>query len=78
MRCLRHPQLARVVGDALADERTYAQVEDLMLLVRAVALVEQGRLLAKGGLWEMSACEVRLPNAPPAGRPAMKWGHRRG
>lgn len=60
-------KLARVVGDAMADERSLCQVGDLMLHVRAVALVEQGRLLAKGDPWEMRACEVRLPDASPTG-----------
>lgn len=60
-------KLARVVGDAMADERSLCQVGDLMLQARAVALVEQGRLLAKGDPWEMRACEVRLPDAPPTG-----------
>ncbi len=36
-------------------------VDDLMLHVRAVALVEQRRLLAKGDPWEMRACPLRFP-----------------
>ena len=60
-------KLARVVGDTMASDRAQFQVGDLMLHVRAVALVEQGRLLAKGDPWEMRACEVRLPDAPPTG-----------
>jgi len=58
-------KLASVVGDALAIEG--AQVGDLMLLVRAVALVEQRRLLAKGDPWKMRSCEVRLSGALPTG-----------
>jgi hypothetical protein len=60
-------KLARVIGGALADERAWCNVGDLMLQARAVALVEQGRLLAKGDPWEMRACEVRLPDAPATG-----------
>ncbi|WP_297370654.1 DUF3658 domain-containing protein [Acidocella sp.] len=60
-------KMARMVGGALVSDKVYGQVGDLMLLVRAVALVEQGRLLAKGNPWEMRACEVRLPDASPTG-----------
>lgn len=60
-------KLARVVGDTLASERARFQVGDLMLHIRAVALMEQGRLLAEGDPWDMRACKVRLPNAPPTG-----------
>lgn len=60
-------KLARVVGETLASERARFQVGDLMLLVRAVALVEQGRLLAEGDPWDMRACKVRLPDGRSAG-----------
>jgi hypothetical protein len=60
-------KLARVVGDTLASERARFQVGDLMLLVRAVALVEQGRLLAKGDPWQMRSCEVRIAEAHSTG-----------
>ncbi|MDR3416594.1 MAG: DUF3658 domain-containing protein [Nevskia sp.] len=60
-------KLAHVVGDTLASERARFQVGDLMLHVRAVALMEQGRLLAEGDPWDMRACKVRLPDALPTG-----------
>lgn len=60
-------KLARVVGGALLSDSAYGQVGDLMLQARAVALVVQGRLLAKGDPWEMGACEVRLPDPPSSG-----------
>ncbi len=60
-------KLARVVGETLVSERADLQVGDLMLLARAVSLVEQGRLLAKGDPWQMKSCEVRLPDASQVG-----------
>jgi hypothetical protein len=60
-------KLARVVGDTLVSERSRFQVGDLMLHVRAVALMAQGRLLADGDPWDMRSCKVRLPDPPPTG-----------
>jgi hypothetical protein len=58
-------RLARVVGDTLASDRARFQASDLMLHVRAVALMEQGHLLADGDPWDMRSCKVRLPDASP-------------
>ena len=51
---------ARVIGGALGRGRAYMQVGDVMLLVRLVALVEAGRLVADGDPWNMRECFVRL------------------
>ncbi len=59
-------RLARVVGDAMASERARFQVGDLMLHVRAVALMLHGRLLADGDPWDIRACKVRLSDDPDA------------
>ena len=32
-----------------------------MLMMRVVALVEAGKLLADGDPWDMRACRIRLP-----------------
>jgi hypothetical protein len=42
-------------------ERAYQQVGDVMLLVRLVALVAAGRLVADGDPWDMRTCRVWLP-----------------
>jgi len=42
-------------------------VGDLMLHVRAVALMLHGRLLAEGEPWDIRACKVRLPDGLPTG-----------
>ncbi|MGE8131902.1 DUF3658 domain-containing protein [Methylobacterium sp. NPDC080182] len=53
--------VASVIGRAFGEiSEPYSQVGDLMLQVRLVALVEQGRLLAEGDPWERSSC-IRLP-----------------
>lgn len=57
----------RLIGDAFCHDKAYMQIGDLMLQSRIVALVEQGRFIAKGDPWEMRACEVRLPDALPTG-----------
>lgn len=55
-------KMARLVGDVMGyDCEPYIQVGDLMLLTRAVALIDEGKLLADGDLWDMRACRVRLP-----------------
>ena len=54
-------KVARVVGEALGqNSEPYYQIGDLMLLMRIVALVEQGKLLAEGDPWKMSSL-IRLP-----------------
>jgi hypothetical protein len=54
---------AYVIGSTLAHTcEPYIQVGDVMLLVRLVALVEEGKLLADGDPWDMRACRVRLPD----------------
>lgn len=68
-------KLARVVGDAMASERARFQVSDLMLHVRAVALMLHGRLLADDDPWDMRACKVRLPDDLPTGRSAAFRDH---
>jgi hypothetical protein len=39
----------------------YMQVGPVMLLTRLVALVDDGKLLADSGPWDMRSCRVRLP-----------------
>lgn len=54
---------AYVIGSTLAHNcAPYIQVDDVMLLARLVALVEEGKLLADGDPWDMRACRVRLPD----------------
>jgi hypothetical protein len=43
------------------NSEPYMQVGDMMLLVRVVALVSEGKLLADGDPWDMRSCRVRLP-----------------
>jgi hypothetical protein len=53
---------ARIVGDAMGyNMEPYIQVGDLMLLMRIVALVEEGKLLADSDPWDMTTCRLRLP-----------------
>ena len=52
--CISHQ--CRVRHD---DDSPYIQVGDMMLLVRIVALVERGALVAEGDPWDMSS-KVRL------------------
>ena len=40
----------------------YMQVDNVMLLARLVALVEERKLLADGDPWDVWACRVRLPD----------------
>jgi hypothetical protein len=55
-------KVARVVGDTMGlNLKPYWQVGDLMLRVRVVALVGEGKLLADGDPWDMHSCSVRLP-----------------
>ena len=51
---------ARIVGNALSHDHTFAQVGDLMLLARLVALIETGKLIADGNPWDIRTCLVRL------------------
>jgi len=52
---------AYVIGSTMAHNcEPYMQVGDVMLLVRLVALVEEGKLLADSDPWDMWACRVRL------------------
>ena len=54
---------AYVIGSTMAHNRTpYRQVDDVMLLARLVALIEERKLLADGDPWDMRACRVRLPD----------------
>lgn len=53
---------ARIVGNALYYDHTFAQVGDLMLLARLVALIEAGKLIADGDPWDLQTCLVRLPS----------------
>jgi hypothetical protein len=57
----------RLIDDAFCHDKAYMQIGDLMLQARIVVLVEQGRLVAMGNLWEMRSCEVRLPDALSTG-----------
>ena len=54
-------KVARVVGDAMGyNSEPYIQVGDSMLLMRIVALVDEGKLLAEGDPWKWTSL-VRLP-----------------
>jgi hypothetical protein len=54
---------ARIVGMTMAHNcEPYMQVGDIMLLVRVVDLIDQGKLLAQGEPWDMHACRLRLPD----------------
>jgi hypothetical protein len=54
---------AYIVGAAMGSaSEPYFQVGDMMLLVRVVALVEQGKLLVEGNPWKMQSSRVRLPS----------------
>jgi uncharacterized protein DUF3658/uncharacterized protein DUF1835 len=54
---------AHVIGSAMAHNcDPYMQVDDVMLLARLVALIEERKLLADGDPWDMRACRVRLPD----------------
>ena len=56
-------EAAYVIGSTMAHNcEPYMQVDDVMLLARLVALVEEGKLLADGDPWDMRACRVRLPD----------------
>lgn len=55
--------VASIIHEAFGESsEPYRQVGDLMLQVRLVALVEQGRLLADGDPWKRSS-RIRLPAA---------------
>jgi len=54
-------KLARVIGDTMAfNLEPYMQTGDVMLLARAIALIDEGKLLAEGDPWDMHSCRVRL------------------
>ncbi|MGN8097613.1 DUF3658 domain-containing protein [Methylobacterium sp. 22177] len=55
--------VASIIHEAFGESsEPYRQVGDLMLQMRLVALVEQGRLLAEGDPWNRSS-RIRLPAA---------------
>jgi hypothetical protein len=55
--------VARIVGETMGYNcEPYMQVGDVMLRMRLVALVEEGKLLADGDPREMRSCRVRLPD----------------
>lgn len=54
-------KVARIVGEALANQREFAQCSDLFLASRVRALAQAGRLEARGNPIKMRFSEVRLP-----------------
>jgi hypothetical protein len=53
---------ARVIGDFMGHtSEQYLQTGDVLLFARVAALVEAGKLLADGDLWQPWTCRVRLP-----------------
>jgi hypothetical protein len=55
--------VAYVIGSTMAHNREpYMQCDDVILLARLAALVEEGELLADGDPWNMKTCRVRLPD----------------
>jgi len=56
-------RIARVIHEVLGlDGDPYQQVGDIMLLVRVVALVESGKLMADGDPEDMHSTRIRLPD----------------
>jgi hypothetical protein len=57
-------KMALIVGKALSDfwDTSVIQTGDLVLVARVRALVEAFRLEARGDLFEIQQCEVRLPD----------------
>jgi hypothetical protein len=56
-------KVARIVGETMGyNSEPYMQVGDVMLRMRVVALVAEGKLLADGDPWDMRSCQVRLPD----------------
>jgi Protein of unknown function/Domain of unknown function (DUF1835) len=56
-------RIARVIHEVLGlDGDPYQQVGDIMLLVRVVALVERGKLMADGDPEDMHSTRIRLPD----------------
>jgi hypothetical protein len=56
-------KIARVIGGTLGHNcEPFAQVGDMMLLARVVALIGEGKLLADGDPWDIFSCRVRLPD----------------
>jgi hypothetical protein len=56
-------RIARVIHEVVGlDCDPYQQVGDIMLLVRVVALVESGKLMADGDPWDMHSSRIKLPD----------------
>jgi hypothetical protein len=56
-------RLTSVINETIGlNSDPYHQVGDVMLLMRASALVDQGRLIADGDPRDMFSCQVRLPD----------------
>jgi hypothetical protein len=54
--------VARIVGETMGyNSEPYIQVGDVMLRMRIVALVQEGKLLADGDPWNLRSGRVRLP-----------------
>jgi hypothetical protein len=54
--------VAHIVGDAMGyNSEPYMQVGAGMLLMRVIALVNDGKLIAEGDPWDWHSCRVRLP-----------------
>ena len=54
-------KVARIVGEALANQEEFARCGDLFLASRVRALAQAGRLEARGNPLKMRFSEVRLP-----------------
>lgn len=54
-------KVARIVGEALANQEGFARCGDLLLAARVRALAKAGRLEARGDPLKMRFSEVRLP-----------------
>lgn len=54
--------ISLIMETAISNSEPYDQVGDLPLLLRVVALVEEGKLLADGNPRNMHASRVRLPD----------------
>ncbi|MGH7123697.1 MAG: DUF3658 domain-containing protein [Stellaceae bacterium] len=54
-------KVARIVGEALANQQGFARCDDLLLAARVCALANAGRLEARGNPLKMRFSEARLP-----------------
>lgn len=54
--------ISLVMETAISNSEPYDQVSDLLLLLRVVALVTEGKLLADGNPRNMHTSRVRLPD----------------